>query len=47
MFSQSFISTGGVEALLVLLQREAKTGNKNILDDSGANLSENDVHREC
>ncbi|RLM73593.1 BEACH domain-containing protein C2 [Panicum miliaceum] len=46
MFSQSFISTGGVEALLVLLQREAKTGNKNILDDSGANLSENDVHRD-
>nr|CAB3487887.1 unnamed protein product [Digitaria exilis] len=45
MFSQSFISSGGVEALLVLLQREAKTGNKNILDDSGANLSENDVHR--
>ena len=46
MFSQSFISTGGVEALLVLLQREAKTGNKNILDDSGANLCENDVHRD-
>ncbi|CAL5069309.1 unnamed protein product [Urochloa decumbens] len=46
MFSQSFISNGGVEALLVLLQREAKAGNKNILDDSGANLSENDVHRD-
>uniref|UniRef100_K3Y4M0 BEACH domain-containing protein C2 n=1 Tax=Setaria italica TaxID=4555 RepID=K3Y4M0_SETIT len=46
MFSQSFISSGGVEALLVLLQREAKAGNKNILDDSGANLSENDVHRD-
>ena len=46
MFSQSFISTGGVEAVLVLLQREAKTGNKNILDDSGANLCENDVHRD-
>ncbi|KAF8656375.1 hypothetical protein HU200_060757 [Digitaria exilis] len=45
MFSQSFISSGGVEALLVLLQREAKGGNKIILDDSGANLSENDVHR--
>lgn len=46
MFSQSFISSGGVEALLVLLQREAKAGNKNILDDSSANLSENDVHRD-
>jgi hypothetical protein len=29
MFAQSFISCGGVEALLVLLQREAKSGSKN------------------
>lgn len=46
MFSQSFISSSGVEALLVLLQREAKAGNKNILDHSGANFSENDVPRD-
>ncbi|VAH35372.1 unnamed protein product [Triticum turgidum subsp. durum] len=39
MFAQSFISSGGVEALLVLLQREAKAGNNHILDNS-ANLSE-------
>uniref|UniRef100_A0A3B6DIS4 DUF4704 domain-containing protein n=2 Tax=Triticinae TaxID=1648030 RepID=A0A3B6DIS4_WHEAT len=42
MFAQSFISSGGVEALLVLLQREAKAGNNHILDNS-ANLSECDV----
>lgn len=30
MFSQSFISRGVVEALLVLLQREAKSGDNNI-----------------
>ncbi|KAK3141841.1 hypothetical protein QOZ80_4BG0338950 [Eleusine coracana subsp. coracana] len=46
MFAQSFISSGGVETLLVLLQREAKTGNKNILGDSGASSSENDVLRD-
>jgi hypothetical protein len=46
MFAQSFISNSGVEALLVLLQREAKAGNKNILDDSGAASSENDVPRD-
>ncbi|PNT61623.1 hypothetical protein BRADI_5g17947v3 [Brachypodium distachyon] len=38
MFGQSFISSGGVEALLVLLQREAKAGN-----NPGATLSECDV----
>ncbi|KAL6652262.1 hypothetical protein ACP70R_011187 [Stipagrostis hirtigluma subsp. patula] len=46
MFAQSFISSGGMEALLVLLQREAKAGNKNILDDSSATSSENDVPRD-
>lgn len=46
IFAQSFISNGGVEALLVLLQREAKTGNKNILDDSGSS-SENDIMRDA
>ncbi|WVZ86675.1 hypothetical protein U9M48_033424 [Paspalum notatum var. saurae] len=46
MFSQSFISNSGVEALLVLLQREAKAGNTNILDNSGANFSEDDVPRD-
>ncbi|XP_062226373.1 BEACH domain-containing protein C2 isoform X2 [Phragmites australis] len=46
MFAHSFISSGGVEALLVLLQQEAKSGNKNILDDSSATLSENDVSRD-
>ncbi|GJM86375.1 hypothetical protein PR202_ga02228 [Eleusine coracana subsp. coracana] len=30
IFAQSFISRGGVEALLVLLQREAKSGDNNI-----------------
>ncbi|KAJ3680517.1 hypothetical protein LUZ60_016795 [Juncus effusus] len=34
LFAQAFISGGGIEALLVLLQREAKTGNTNILDNS-------------
>jgi len=43
MFAQSFISGGGVEALLVLLQREAKAGNNHILDNPGATLSESDV----
>jgi hypothetical protein len=43
MFAQSFISSGGVEALLVLLQREAKAGNNHILDNPGATLSEFDV----
>lgn len=43
MFAQSFISSGGVEALLVLLQREAKAGNNHILDNPNANLSESDV----
>ncbi|KAM0849147.1 hypothetical protein ACQ4PT_053922 [Festuca glaucescens] len=32
MFAQSFISRGGVEALLVLLQREAKSGGNNIFN---------------
>ncbi|KAK1313447.1 hypothetical protein QJS10_CPA06g00328 [Acorus calamus] len=32
MFAQSFISSGGIEALLVLLQREAKAGNHNVLE---------------
>uniref|UniRef100_A0A0D9W809 BEACH-type PH domain-containing protein n=1 Tax=Leersia perrieri TaxID=77586 RepID=A0A0D9W809_9ORYZ len=45
MFAQSFISSGGVDALLVLLQREAKAGNDSILDNSDAHLSENDVLR--
>ncbi|KAL6903365.1 hypothetical protein ACP4OV_004178 [Aristida adscensionis] len=46
MFAQSFISNGGMEALLVLLQREAKSGNKNILDDSSATSNVNDVSRD-
>jgi hypothetical protein len=32
MYAQSFSSRGGVEALLVLLQREAKSGNNNIFN---------------
>lgn len=32
MFAQLFISRGGVEALLVLLQREAKSGSNNIFN---------------
>lgn len=31
-FAQSFISSGGIEALLVLLQREAKTGDRCIVE---------------
>lgn len=31
-FAQSFISSGGIEALLFLLQREAKTGNDNVTE---------------
>jgi hypothetical protein len=34
IFAQAFISGGGVEALLVLLQREAKAGDTNNLDTS-------------
>nr|TKW40771.1 hypothetical protein SEVIR_1G267900v2 [Setaria viridis] len=34
MFAQSFISRGVVEALLVLLQREAKSGDSNIFHSS-------------
>ncbi|KAG8065669.1 hypothetical protein GUJ93_ZPchr0004g38461, partial [Zizania palustris] len=45
MFAQSFISSGGVEALLVLLQREAKACNNNILGNSDAILRETDVLR--
>ncbi|ONK71512.1 uncharacterized protein A4U43_C04F9410 [Asparagus officinalis] len=33
-FAQSFLSCGGIESLLFLLQQEAKTGNHNILDGS-------------
>ncbi|XP_044420246.1 BEACH domain-containing protein C2 isoform X2 [Triticum aestivum] len=33
MYAQSFISRGGVEALLVLLQREAKSGNNNTFNN--------------
>ncbi|XP_039138375.1 LOW QUALITY PROTEIN: BEACH domain-containing protein C2-like [Dioscorea cayenensis subsp. rotundata] len=33
-FAQAFISCGGIETLLVLLQREAKTGDHNIFDNS-------------
>ncbi|WOL10122.1 BEACH domain-containing protein C2 [Canna indica] len=33
-FAQAFISCGGIETLLVLLQREVKTGNHNILAGS-------------
>ncbi|KAK1618689.1 hypothetical protein QYE76_024206 [Lolium multiflorum] len=36
MFAQSFISRGGVEALLVLLQREAKSGGNNIFNSCNA-----------
>ncbi|KAJ4811845.1 WD-40 repeat family protein / beige-like protein [Rhynchospora pubera] len=34
MFAQAFISGGGVEALLVLLQRESKAGDSNISESS-------------
>ncbi|KAI0503555.1 hypothetical protein KFK09_014489 [Dendrobium nobile] len=39
IFAHSFISCGGVEILLVLLQREAKSGNHNDMD----NYSSNDI----
>lgn len=41
-FADSFISCGGIETLLVLLQREAKAGNQFISDNAivnGANVS--------
>ncbi|XP_038973687.1 BEACH domain-containing protein C2-like isoform X2 [Phoenix dactylifera] len=40
-FAQSFISCGGIETLLVLLQREAKAGNHNILDNSSVSAADN------
>lgn len=33
-FAQSFLTCGGIETLLVLLQREAKTGDQNVLGNS-------------
>ncbi|KAD3069191.1 hypothetical protein E3N88_37071 [Mikania micrantha] len=36
-FSEAFISCGGIETLLVLLQREAKAGDCDILDPSAEN----------
>lgn len=44
-FAQSFISCGGIETLLDLLQQEARTGDHNILDNSGLGDVEN-VTRE-
>lgn len=44
-FAQSFISSGGIESLLFLLQHEAKTGNYNVLDGSSINAA-NDVPKE-
>ncbi|XP_073101635.1 BEACH domain-containing protein C2 [Elaeis guineensis] len=40
-FAQSFISCGGIETLLVLLQQEAKAGNHNILDNSSVSHADN------
>lgn len=40
-FADSFISCGGVETLLVLLQREAKAGNDSIAESSGGKVAEN------
>ncbi|CAL9068126.1 unnamed protein product [Musa banksii] len=45
-FAQSFISCGGIETLLVLLQREVKTGNHNILSRSGESDADN-VLKNC
>lgn len=39
-FADSFISCGGVETLLVLLQREAKAGNHPIAESSGGKVAE-------
>ncbi|XXG76013.1 hypothetical protein AAC387_Pa08g0457 [Persea americana] len=39
-FADSFISCGGVETLLVLLQREAKAGNHPIAESSGGKAAE-------
>jgi len=44
-FAQSFISCGGIESLLFLLQQEAKTGNHNVLEDSSLSCV-NDVSKE-
>lgn len=40
-FAESFISCGGIETLLVLLQREAKAGNHDILDNSSVSHADN------
>ncbi|XP_071717887.1 BEACH domain-containing protein C2-like [Rutidosis leptorrhynchoides] len=37
MFSEAFISCGGIETLLVLLQREAKSGDDDITESSSVN----------
>ncbi|XP_020579121.1 BEACH domain-containing protein C2-like isoform X2 [Phalaenopsis equestris] len=39
VFAHSFISCGGIETLIVLLQRESKSGNHNVVD----NYSSNDI----
>ncbi|XP_058104707.1 BEACH domain-containing protein C2 [Magnolia sinica] len=41
IFAESFISSGGIETLLVLLQREAKAGNHLILENSSIKCAEN------
>lgn len=40
-FAESFISCGGIETLLVLLQREAKAGNHSISESSSRKVAEN------
>nr|XP_010908800.1 BEACH domain-containing protein C2 isoform X2 [Elaeis guineensis] len=48
-FAQSFILCGGIETFLVLLQREAKAGNHNILDNFRVSAADNasaDVSRK-
>lgn len=42
-FAESFISGGGIETLLVLLQREAKAGDHSTIGSSSGNTEENNL----
>ncbi|XP_020531372.1 BEACH domain-containing protein C2 isoform X2 [Amborella trichopoda] len=45
-FAESFLSSGGIETLLVLLQREAKAGNRGVSSDSQIHDAKNTFDQE-
>jgi len=45
-FAHSFVSSGGIEALLFLLQREAKTGDHNASESSSLSSVENVLNKD-